>query len=321
MTSIGGSALRARPCPGCGSSDDTRVVRQARLDHGRLGAFAFSSRKLPEYMHYRLVVCPVCRLVYATPAPSVETLHLAYREAAYDSGEEAEYASATYGELLGRVLPELPADGGALDIGAGDGAFLRRLLAAGFDDVVGVEPSVAPVAAAASDVRGFLRIGPFRPEEFEPGRFRLVTVFQTLEHVADPLALCRAAHALLVDGGALIVVCHNRRAVVNRLLGRRSPIFDVEHLQLFCPVTLRRLLESAGFSDVRLLRVTNRYPLRYWVRLLPLPQVLKAAALKMVGRTGLGSFPVVLPAGNIAGVAFHGGTRAALPLSARSSSP
>jgi SAM-dependent methyltransferase len=265
------------------------------------------------------VACPRCQLVYASPAPLAEALDVAYRDAAYDSGEEAEYASDTYGDLLGRVMPELPDHGGALDIGAGNGAFLRRLLAAGIDDVVGVEPSAAPVAAAADDVCPFLRLAPFRADDFEPGRFRLVTVFQTLEHVADPLELCRAAHRLLAAGGALMVVCHNRRAVANRVLGRRSPIFDVEHLQIFCPVSLQRLLESAGFADVRLLGVTNRYPLRYWVRLLPLPQRVKTAALKMLDRTGLGSLPIVLPAGNIAGVAFHSGTRAALPRPARSS--
>jgi SAM-dependent methyltransferase len=307
MTSLDEPALQARRCPGCGSEDDSQVLCEARLDHDRLGDFAYASRKVPEYMHHRLVACPRCQLVYASPAPLAEALDVAYRDAAYDSGEEAEYASDTYGDLLGSVMPELPDRGGALDIGAGNGAFLRRLLAAGIDDVVGVEPSAAPVAAAADDVRPFLRLAPFRADDFEPGRFRLVTVFQTLEHVADPLELCRAAHRLLAAGGALMVVCHNRRAVANRLLGRRSPIFDVEHLQLFSPESLRALLERAGFDRVELRPVTNRYPLRYWVRLLPLPPRAKDAALATLGRTRFGSLPVALPVGNFAGIAFKAG--------------
>ena len=313
MTSVGEPALEARRCPGCGSEDDSQVLHEARLDYERLGAFAYASRKVPEYMHHRLVACPRCRLVYASPAPPVRALEVAYREAAYDSGEEAEYASATYGALLGRVMPELPEHGGALDIGAGDGAFLRRLRAAGFDDVVGVEPSAAPVAGAADDVRPFLRLAPFRADDFEAGRFRLVTVFQTLEHVADPLELCRAAHGLLAPGGALLVVCHNRRAVVNRVLGRRSPIFDVEHLQLFSPDSLEALLERAGFSPVRLLPLRNRYPLRYWVRLLPLPERLKDAATMVLRRVRLEALPLTLPVGNFVAVAFKSGSGSAGP--------
>ncbi len=38
---------------------------------------------------------------------------------------------------------------GALDIGTGDGAFLAELLRAGYTDVIGIEPSSAPIEAAA----------------------------------------------------------------------------------------------------------------------------------------------------------------------------
>jgi SAM-dependent methyltransferase len=280
------------------------VFRRAKLDARRFGEFTFSSRKQPDGMHHRLVVCSECELLYASPAPTQESLHGVYREAAYDSGEEARFASLTYAELLRTVLDDLPAEGGALDIGAGDGAFLRHLVAAGFEDVIGIEPSAAPVATAAPDIRSMIRSGVFNPEDFEPSRFRVVTAFQTLEHVAEPLGLCVGANRLLRTGGALIVVCHNRRAPANRLLGPRSPIFDVEHLQLFCPESLRRLLERAGFTDIRLSAVTNRYPIGYWARLFPLPGPIKRPALTALRRSGLGRVPLGLPAGNFAAIAF-----------------
>ena len=280
------------------------MFRAARLDVRRFGDFTFSSRKQPDGMHHRLLLCAECQLLYASPAPTPESLHGAYREAAYDSGEEARFASLTYARLLRDVLPRVPGTGGALDIGAGDGAFLRHLLAAGIEDTVGIEPSAAPVATAEPEIRRRIRLGMFDPDDFPPSQFRVVTSFQTLEHVADPLGLCRGVNRLLKMGGALIVVCHNWRAPVNRLLGRRSPIYDVEHLQLFCPHSLRRLLERSGFTRLGFKAITNRYPLGYWARLLPLPEPLRRSALAALRRSGIASVPVALPAGNFAAIAY-----------------
>jgi SAM-dependent methyltransferase len=257
-------------------------------------------------MHHRLVECPVCDLLYASPAPTPEQLEGAYERAGYDSQEESHFASETYARLSARVLSQIPDRGGAIDIGAGDGAFLRELLEAGLDprEVVGVEPSAAPIAAADPAVRPLIRQGTFSPDEFEPGTFRLVTSFQTLEHVYDPRAVCEGAHRVLTPGGALMVVCHDRRSVVNRLLGRRSPIFDVQHMQLFSRRSLQALMDASGFERVRLRHIVNRYPLRYWLRLAPVPRSLKERARKP-GRAG--SLPVSLPVGNVVAVGFKPG--------------
>jgi SAM-dependent methyltransferase len=308
MTSVVGEGFQLvdRSCPLCGSSSG-HVAAAANVRLEKLDAFAFASRKIPEYMHHRLVMCNRCDLLYASPAPTTESLFDAYAGADYDSGEESRYASATYSTLLRELVGPKALSGPALDIGTGDGAFLAALAALGIDDAIGVEPSLAPVATAPAAIQRKIRQGPFRAEDFPPGHFGLVTSFQTLEHIADPVATCRGAHDLLRDGGAVLVVGHNRRAPLNKLAGRRSPIYDIEHLQLFSPVSLRSLLERCGFSDIRVRPVVNRYPARYWARLLPLPQRAKAILLSVLDRTRLSGLPVSLPVGNIAAVGFKGG--------------
>jgi len=277
------------------------VFAKSNVEAERLGDSAFSSRKEPELMRHRLVACPVCDTVYASPAPEARALVEEYERASFDSGEEARSASRTYARLVQALAPRL-LRGGALDIGTGDGAFLEQLLAIGFDDVVGVEPSTAPIVAAAEPVRGLIRQGAFRASDFEPGRFSLITAFQTLEHVNDPLELCRGAVSLLAPGGALLLVCHDRRALVNRLMGTRSPINDIEHLQLFSPRSLTQVLGRAGLRVAGLARVRNDYPLRYWLRLAPVPA--RARWIAAADRLGLGAVQVSLRVGNLAAVGF-----------------
>ena len=298
--------LVSRACPLCGSKDQSNVFAQERIDLAELGPFAFASRKLPEYMHYRMLVCPKCDLLYASPIPRLDALATAYQSADYDSAIEAQYAARSYARILRGILGQLPDRTGALDIGAGDGAFLRQLLKLGFTDVVGVEPSEAPIAAAHETVRPLVRRGLFSAGDFPKESFSLITCFQTLEHLYDPLVMCRDAFGLLKPGGAVFFVFHNRRALSAKLLGLRSPIFDIEHLQLFSRQSARFLLEACGFQRVQLQGFWNCYPLSYWLRLFPLPKPLKKATLAAAEATRFGLMPIALPAGNLAAVGFKG---------------
>lgn len=309
MSQLAPMPMIARPCPVCGSADESRVFAEANYDFAKLGAYGFASRKLPEYMHYRLIECPVCDLLYASPVPSPESLSEAYRDAAFDSQEEARYAAKTYASFLPGLRAHLPDADSALDIGTSDGAFLEELLAAGFTQATGVEPSAAPVAAAKPHIRSLIRLEMFRPEQFGPESFSLISCFQTLEHLSDPMAICRAAHRLLKPGGAVFFIAHNRRSVSARIMGTKSPIFDIEHLQLFSPASARSMLEQAEFGDVRVMTVYNRYPIHYWTKLLPLPSSMKRPAIRALKAAKVGYIPFKLPAGNLAIIGFKSGRR------------
>src|SRR5207245_2817162 len=94
---------------------------------------------------------------------------------------------------------------------------------------------------AARLIRPTLREGVFVEGDFEPGSFDLICCFQTMEHVSAPRALAESCWRLLRPGGLLSLVTHDYRAPINRLLGRRSPIIDVAHLQLYCRSSLTEL--------------------------------------------------------------------------------
>ena len=296
--------LPTRTCPICETSTESTVFAEANLNRADLDEFAFASRKTPEYMHHRLMACAGCDLLYASPLPERDELARAYLDAAFDSGEEAACAARTYARYLPDLRRELPNLDGVLDIGAGDGVFLRQLLDAKFKSVIGVEPSAAPIAAAEPSLRPLIRQGIFREEDFEPDSLSLITCFQTLEHVPDPLEMCRAAWRLLKPGGAVFFVTHDRRALSAKLLGRKSPIFDIEHLQLFSRQSMQSMLNRAGFTRIRLHRLLNRYPIHYWMKLLPFPAATKRRLIPRLKASRLGKGTVPFFAGNLVAIAL-----------------
>jgi SAM-dependent methyltransferase len=250
-----------------------------------------------------MVECGACGLLYGTPAVSIDSGLNAYKDAAFDSGQESQFAARTYAKLIAGQLNSIASRERALDIGAGDGAFLEQLIQLGFRDITGVEPSAAPIAYAKPEVRNMIRHDIFRARDFAGRRFDLVTCFQVMEHLWNPCELAREVNSILNPGGLFVTVTHNLKALSARLLGDKSPIFDIEHLQLFSEKTIRALLQRSGFTDIRVMRVWNRYPIHYWMKLAPLPQNLKQALITVAKHRPLAAVTCALPAGNMAAVA------------------
>lgn len=253
-------------------------------------------------MCLRLLRCTDCDLVYAPKPPAIDFLLTAYSAAAYDSGPEAQAAARSYAKAMAPYVARLVGRSAAVDVGAGSGPLLPWLKESGFSPVIGIEPSRAAIEAAPPAVRPMLREGMFSPALLADVRPSLLCSFMTLEHLADPAGFLGAAYELLEPGGMLAVIVHNWRAPLNRLFGLRSPIIDVEHLQLFSPQSVRTLLERAGFVSIDLQSIGNAYPLRYWLRLTPLPKELKKRIAGILNRFGLLDMQILLRVGNVLAV-------------------
>ena len=77
-------------------------------------------------------------------------------------------------------------------------------------------------------------------------------MFHVVEHLHDPAAYLRAAHALLRPGGRLVVQVPNADSLQFQFLrGRWSGIDIPRHLQNLRRGDLQRLLTAAGFEITR----------------------------------------------------------------------
>jgi SAM-dependent methyltransferase len=277
------------------------------FDPARLSRFSFASRKVPEYMCHKLLQCNHCDLVYADFPPDVNELANAYHNASFDSSEEANDAASAYIDAIKPTLEKLVRRQRVLEIGTGTGIFLEHLSHEGFTELVGVEPSSAAIAAAPKYRQAWIRNEIFDEKNFTPNSFDLIVCFMTLEHVHDPEVVAKAASRLLRPGGAFVTVTHNYRSLVNRILGKRSPIIDIEHMQLFSERSVGYLLTSSGYGDVRVNAFTNTYSLQYWIRLAPLPSMIKSLLPSIIKLFGLEKVKLGINVGNMIATGFKRG--------------
>lgn len=249
-------------------------------------------------MHYSYFECMNCRTLFVDELPNSEFLENSYNAAEFVSRKDSVYAAQTYFEELQRI--NLLDSGKLLDIGCSDGAFISIVKSKSAMNVLGVEPSINAINNSDLSVRENIQHTTLENFHRDNG-FNIVTCFQTIEHVNDLNGLVVKSKELLLDRGHLVFVCHDRLSLTNRILGERSPIFDIEHLQILNKKGVRLLLERNGFTDIRVKAISNRYPIAYWLLLSPIPSAIKRSVDQRRNRWYL-SWGVRLRVGNVLAV-------------------
>lgn len=286
----------ARDCLICGSPG--QLAYEARVDPTRLDLFSYSSRKVPELMHPEYRECQWCELLFAAELPQRGELLAQYQAAAFDAAIESRFAARSYLKALSPLIPGRV--NSVLDVGCGDGEFLLACREAGINTLAGIEPSPAAGNLAREGIGKVIRTGGYEDQPTDQ-RYDLVTLFQTIEHIDDPIGFLGKTRELCHPGGYVAVACHNYQAPVNRVMGEKSPIFDIEHLQIFSTKSITRAMVKSGLEAVSVRPYSNTYPLSYWVKLAPIPASIKRTRLIVSGVPG--RLPVRLPIGNLMALA------------------
>jgi SAM-dependent methyltransferase len=145
--------------------------------------------------------------------------------------------------------------GRVLDVGCATGDFLTIARERGWT-VFGVDPSPGRAQALK---RGLPLVGStIQDADLEPGCLDVVTFWDVLEHLEDPIADLRRAKRLLRPLGVIAITVPDAGNVLARISGSRWFGYKVagEHLQFFTRQSLRRAVARAGFDLIRQQPVT-----------------------------------------------------------------
>lgn len=223
-------------------------------------------RKLFRKFGYDLLRCNGCKLVFVGNPPTGAEVEAFYSaEADYHSElldpanpafERMRGIARQHVRMLGRNIAR-PQGLKLLDIGCSSGLFLDEARKAGYD-VHGAELSPDTARFARSHFVLDVQTGDWRDGGFEDASFDVITLFDVIEHVPDPLGELQAIMRLLKPGGVLLQSTPNIDGLFPRLSYLLANRLDYwphpeppHHLYQFSVDTLTAMTGAAGYDVSR----------------------------------------------------------------------
>ncbi len=285
-------------CALCNKSN-YRILYKKNFNESHFNEKIFSARRLPDRIHYQIVKCKKCSLVYSTPVIEYKKLEKLYKKSFLDYDEHLENLKNTYGFYL-KSLEKLHVKKGALlEIGCGNGFFLEEAKKQGYKNVYGVEPGKKSVEKAKQNIRKNIKVSILKKSLFKRNAFDVICCFQTFDHVPNPNEFLEVCHKILKKGGLLLFLHHDIESFSARLLKERSPIIDIEHMYLYSKNTMSEILRKNRFEVLGVGSAFNIHNLGYWLRLFPVPNVIKLFSLRLLRFIHMDQIKIRINPGNI----------------------
>lgn len=286
-------------CAICGIKQQKKLLYKSTVTKESLTPITFSARRLPDRVHYQLNICENCGLIFSSPVLTPKKIENLYKDSSCSYPKQIKYLTKTYYKLFDQIKKNLPTNPRILEIGCGDGFFLKALKDKGYKNIFGVEPSKRMALKRSVDLQKRIKVSIFKKKLFPEHFFHLICCFHTLDHVADPNQFLKETNLILQKKGIALFVIHDTGALSVKLFKERSPIFDVEHIYLFNQENISKIFIKNNFKVLKVASLTNEYPLWYWIGMAGIPLNVKKALQFFVKYSGLNRMDLSFKGGNL----------------------
>lgn len=198
-----------------------------------------------------LMKCSACSFVFAQKIPTTKELNDHYTSAYTREDYLSPITVKRYHEILDKLAP-FRQTGNLLDIGCGVGYFLEVAKERGWQ-VYGTE--YTDESMNINLAKGFcMHQGKLNPENYSPEFFDVITSFEVIEHINNPLEEMGHINQLLRKGGLFYCTTPNFNSLLRFQLGNKwNVIAYPEHLSYYTPKTINHLLVKTGFKKLAIL--------------------------------------------------------------------
>jgi SAM-dependent methyltransferase len=194
--------------------------------------------------------------------------------------------------------------GRLLDVGCASGRFLRRAIDAGWKGE-GVEPCETLVRKARQVLGSEAQVhfATLQAAPIAKAAFDVVTLWDVLEHVTDPIGFLGLVSSLLKPGGLLFANVPNLDSIQARLLRSKWPLLLPEHLNYFNLNSLKKCSASSGLHWIDSCGRSAAFSLGYvFYRLRQHGVPGSSLAFRLVNKAGIRNLTIPVPLGEICGV-------------------
>jgi len=240
-------------CALCGSA---RFRPGPRLVYSAEDSRAFvpaSVRAASDRVGFVLRRCDACSFQWTSPQPSEAMLALLYGATTNEYFEPLAESSPDRGQLF-RSVAELLSRRGVglgrlLDLGCGTGGALAALREP--YELFGVEPSSFAAQRARAATGADVHVGNLATAAYPTAFFDVVTAFDVVEHLNDPMATFREVRRILRPGGVLVIETGDIGSLNAWLAaGHWYYVLLPGHLSFFSRRTLVAALMASGFAAI-----------------------------------------------------------------------
>ena len=155
-----------------------------------------------------------------------------------------------------RSIPVYRTDGKLLDVGCGIGDYISLLQELGWC-VQGIEPAKKAVDFANQTGRN-VECTTFEQADYPEHFFDVITMWHVLEHFPNPYEVLLKVSDMMKDNGLLMIGIPNYDSFDRRLFRKFWNGFEIPlHLSHFTPDTIKNVLVSAGFQDIRVIHTVR----------------------------------------------------------------
>ncbi len=205
----------------------------------------------------QLLICGSCGLVTHDPAITAEDIPELYPSTyhAYTGGSQGKglywklrKAWATF--AMRGVLSHLPRGGRLLEVGCGNGSFLRLVAEARPDVAL---HGIDIVDTHIEDIPGLVFHEGMLETTDLPGDFDVIYFNNLIEHVPDPVAFLDKCYRILRPGGVIYGNTPDHLSLDRYLFGRYWAGYHYpRHTFVFNHDNMRKILEQCGYEDIEL---------------------------------------------------------------------
>ena len=223
---------------------------------------------------YKMYRCRDCKTAFVQPMPGAAELADFYSQF-HKSSAEGGY----YDEIEERMEGDFPVkvakvksfvtEGKCrlLDVGCGKGFFVKKCIESGLE-ACGIDLSETAISYAREKLNVPAYCGELAGWKDKPGQFDAVTLWASVEHLADPVGMMQDIRANLRTGGYFFLDTGIGWDWLDRMLPGLAQWYDPpQHLFVFSEKGMRLMLGRAGFEVVDMDRCFEVTKLRRYIKI------------------------------------------------------